>query len=53
MIFVHQLSHPQEDTAVRGEGEIVLCKRFSGLGMGGIVQQNRAQDRAFGMSAGR
>ena len=33
---------------MRIEGEIVLGELFGGLGVGGIVQQNRAQDGLFG-----
>ena len=33
---------------MRVERKIVLRELFSGLGMGGIVQQNRAQDGLLG-----
>ncbi len=48
-LHVHQLRHAQEDAAMRVQGEVVGCQLFGGLGVGGIVQQDGAQDGLFGV----
>ncbi len=44
---VDQLAHAQEDAAMRIEREVVWLEGFSGLGVGGVVKQDGAQDGLF------
>ena len=46
---VHQLAHAQEDAPVRVEREVVGFELFRGLGVGGIVQQDGAEDGLLGV----
>ncbi len=52
-LLVHQLGHAQVDTSVRVEREIVGLDPLGGLGMGGVVQQNGAEDGLFGINISR
>jgi len=38
---------------VRVEGEIVFCEFFGGLGVGGVVQQDGAENGPLGIHVGR
>ena len=44
---VDQLAHAQEDAAMRVEREVVGLDGFGGLGVGGVIEQDRAQDGLF------
>ena len=44
---VDQLAHAQEDAAMRVEREVVGLEDFGGLGVGGVVEQDGAQDGLF------
>ena len=50
---VGELGHAQEDAAVGIEGEIVGLDRFGGFGVGGVIEQDGAEDGALGVEVGR
>ena len=49
---VCELGHAQEDAAVGIEGEIVGLDRFGGFGVGGVIEQDGAEDGALGRDVG-